>query len=60
MNQLEAKGIERISPSPEFVDAMLKQWAFLEGEWLENAKKRGIDGAAALAFYRRQAQDLSN
>lgn len=60
MNQLDDKGIERISPSRSFVDAMRKQWAFLEDEWIENAKTRGIDGRAALAFYRRQAQDLAN
>ena len=27
---------------------------FLEHAWIERAKKKGVDGAAALAYYREQ------
>lgn len=44
--------IQVIKASPEFVADMKKAVKFLEDEWIADAKKQGVDGDAALKFYR--------
>ena len=48
----EKKGIKTITASPEFVAAMKAKLSYVEGDWLKAAKSRGIDGEAALAFFK--------
>lgn len=44
--------IQLIKASPEFVADLRKATSFLEEEWIAEAKKLGVDGEAALKFYR--------
>ena len=41
--------------SPAFVADLRKRFAFAEQAWFEDAAKRGVDGRAALAYYKAQA-----
>lgn len=44
--------IQIIKASPEFVADLRKAAQFVENEWIAEAKKLGVDGEAALKFYR--------
>jgi TRAP-type C4-dicarboxylate transport system substrate-binding protein len=46
--------------APEAVVAGIRNaYAPIEAEWVEEAKKRGVDGRAALDFFRAQVRELS-
>ena len=47
-------GNEIHQASPEFQQAVRKSLDFVKTEWLANAKKRGVDGEAALKFFQAQ------
>ena len=51
-----AAGISIKAASPAFVADLMKLAAPLEQAWLADAKAAGVDGAAALAFYKAEAQ----
>lgn len=44
--------IQLVKASPEFVTDLKAASKFLEDEWIAEAKKLGVDGEAALKFYR--------
>jgi TRAP-type C4-dicarboxylate transport system substrate-binding protein len=44
--------IQHVKASAEFVADLRKATRFLEDEWIAEAKKLGVDGDAALKFYR--------
>ena len=48
----EANGNEIVVADEAFVADVKKRTAHIEGEWIEEANKRGVDGAAALAELR--------
>jgi TRAP-type C4-dicarboxylate transport system substrate-binding protein len=50
-----AQGIQIKNASPAFASEMLKLAAPIEAAWLRDAKALGVDGPAALAFYKQQA-----
>lgn len=50
------KGITFENASPEFVAAMKKSSAHFTNEWIETAKSRGVDGEAALAYFKSQVK----
>jgi TRAP-type C4-dicarboxylate transport system substrate-binding protein len=52
-----AQGLQIKPASDAFADEMRKLSMPLEQAWLADAKAAGVDGAAALAFYRQQAAD---
>lgn len=54
LKRMEEAGVKKLVASDAFAGQLKSEWAFLEEEWLANAKKRGVDGAAALEFYRAQ------
>lgn len=54
-----AGGIKRIPASPELVAAAKKIEAPLEAKWVDSAKARGIDGAAALKALREEIERIS-
>lgn len=54
--KLSDAGVRFIDASPEFTAELRKAWRFLDDEWIAEAGKRGVDGAAALAFYRDQVK----
>ena len=48
LSALKANGNEVIVADDAFIDSVKQRTATLEGEWIKEAKKRGVDGAAAL------------
>lgn len=53
--RLLLEGGMKVTKASEQLNADLRQaFAFLEAEWVKEASARGIDGAAALRFYREQ------
>lgn len=50
------KGIKFETASPAFVQAMKKKSAHFTEEWIATAKTRGVDGAAALAYFKSQVK----
>jgi TRAP-type C4-dicarboxylate transport system substrate-binding protein len=47
-------GVPIVDASLEFVNALQRSWAYVQADWLKDAAKRKVDGAAALAYYREQ------
>ena len=54
LKALQKKGGKVIQPEPELVGALKKIAATSEAAWLKNAVAKGIDGKAALAFFKSQ------
>lgn len=52
----QAKGIKFVQAGAAFVAALESLAAPLEQGWLADAQKLGVDGKAALAFYRAESQ----
>ena len=52
-----AAGVKISPASPAFAAEIRKLAEPLEQAWLADAKAAGVDGPAALAFYKQQAQD---
>jgi TRAP-type transport system periplasmic protein len=52
-------GIEVNRASPEFMAELEPRIAFFKSEWLESAKERGIDGAAAYDYFAKTAQEIA-
>ena len=50
----KSKGIKFYDASPEFVADMKAKLAYVTTDWLKAAASRGIDGDAALAYYKSQ------
>ena len=55
----KAKGIEFITADASFTAALKKFAQPLETAWLADAEKLGVDGKAALAFYKQQAAETA-
>jgi TRAP-type transport system periplasmic protein len=45
--------------SPQFLADVTKRVGFLEKSWVAKANKKGVDGAAALAFYKKTAAQVT-
>lgn len=54
--KLRAGGMQMVEGSPEFVAELQQRFAPLEAEFLKNAAKKGVDGKAALAYFREQSK----
>ena len=59
IKKVTAEGIQRITAPDAVIDGVKKAYAFAETDWLAEAKRRGVDGRAALDFYRAQIRELS-
>lgn len=57
--KLKAGGV-KVQAAPADMSAQMKDaFAFLDAEWIAAMNERGIDGPAALAFYREQLKTLA-
>ncbi|MBL6958697.1 MAG: TRAP transporter substrate-binding protein DctP [Rhodospirillales bacterium] len=54
LKMAKAKGITYETASPAFVKELKEKLAFASKGWVANAAKKGVDGNAALAYYRQQ------
>ena len=45
--------------SPEFMAVIRERAAFVEQQWLKNAAEKGVDGAAALAYFKKTAAEIT-
>ena len=53
--QFKAGGINYAPASAKLVAEMRKRYSSFDGDWIKTAEKKGVDGKAALAFYRKNA-----
>lgn len=58
LKKLTDAGVKIHDASPEFVAAVEAKTAVFTDEWLERAAKRGVDGKAAMAYYKQQLEEL--
>jgi TRAP-type C4-dicarboxylate transport system substrate-binding protein len=58
LKQMAAAGVQIHEASPEFVADVQKKTAVFTDEWLVRAAQRGVDGKAALAYYKEQLDEL--
>jgi TRAP-type transport system periplasmic protein len=54
IKKLKKNGVDIHHASPKFVSALRKRLAFVEQGWVKIAAKKGVDGKAALAYFRDQ------
>ena len=54
IKKVTADGLQRITAPDAVVSGVKQAFAFSESDWLAEATKRGVDGRAALDFYRAQ------
>ena len=52
-------GIEIVEADPALESTLVDAAAPITAAWAAKAKEAGIDGEAALAFYRQRVQELS-
>ena len=55
IKKLKKAGAKIDRASPALVAAIKKRVGFAEKDWIKQAAKRGVDGKAALAYFREQA-----
>ena len=55
IRKLKKAGAKIHGASPAFVAELRKRLAFVEQDWIKQAARRGVDGKAALAYFRAQA-----
>lgn len=54
LQRMVKAGTKAMTASPAFVADLQSAWAGLEADWIASAQKRGVDGKAALAYFREQ------
>lgn len=59
IGKLEEAGTEFLNVSDDVLAELQERLAFIEDDWVEAANERGIDGAAALAFYRSEIERIA-
>ena len=52
VRQAREAGIQTIKLPPATLAELKKRWSVIEPQWIADASKLGIDGKAAVAFYR--------
>jgi len=55
---LKKAGIQEIPLPPKAMAELGKRWSVIEPKWIADAKKIGIDGKAAITFYRNEITKL--
>ncbi len=59
IKKVTADGVQRVNAPDSVIAAVKQAHAATESDWLAEAQKRGVDGRAALDFYRAQVRELS-
>lgn len=59
IEQLSGRGLKTLSIEGDALDEVKQKLAFVEKDWLEEARKQGVDGKAALDYFREQIKTLS-
>jgi TRAP-type C4-dicarboxylate transport system substrate-binding protein len=54
IKSMQDQGVKFFDAPPALVQDLGKAFAFVEKEWIAEVGKRGVDGAAAAAFYRAE------
>lgn len=54
---MKEAGNNIITASPEFVEEIKKATAHIEADYVKKADTKGVDGAAALKYYRDQIKN---
>ena len=54
------RGIGVVEASAGFAADLKKLWAYQDAEWIERANAAGVDGKAALAFFRAEAKRIAS
>lgn len=60
MDKLREQGLKVVDAPDSYSEALQKAFAFIATDWIAEAKKRGVDGAAALNYYRSEQTKLAN
>jgi TRAP-type C4-dicarboxylate transport system substrate-binding protein len=55
---MQKAGVKRTAADQKFIAGVKEKTAFLEQEWLKDAKSLGVDGEAALKMYRDEVSKL--
>lgn len=56
VKKVTADGLQFITAPDAVIDSVMRAFASSETDWIGEAKKRGVDGRAALDFYRAQVR----
>lgn len=59
VKELEAAGAKQVTAPPAFMAELQEKLKFLEDKWIKEAETAGVDGKAALAFFRAEAKALA-
>ncbi|TSA13060.1 MAG: ABC transporter substrate-binding protein [Betaproteobacteria bacterium] len=60
IEQMKKDGVEIVDASPALLAEVHKRFGGFESGWLADAQKKGVDGKAALAFYRAEIKALES
>lgn len=60
IEKLKEAGLKTYLLEGEELDELKNRLAFIEEDWIETANKKGIDGKAALEYYRAQIKELED
>ena len=53
------RGIERSIASEPFLDELRARLAFIDDTWIRETDRRGVNGRAALAYFRTEARRIA-
>jgi len=59
IDEMGRRGIERTTATGSFLGELRAMLAFIDEEWIREADRRGVDGPAALEFFRTESQRIA-
>ncbi len=59
IDSMAERGVQRTMASDAFMAELRTQLAFIDRAWVDEANRRGVDGDAALAFFRSEARRVA-
>lgn len=57
--KLREQGVKYLEGPPAYTEALRKAFAFMADDWIAEANKRGVNGRAAIDFYRAEQTRLA-